>query len=96
MIVANPHALIDRENRARDERLAALIRRDPAVIELARRNLQQWAARWGKLTPPWEEWARLLRMLTPAQVADFLESQSPKANRLRQSSPFLGVLETGT
>jgi len=34
----------------------------------------------------------VLRMLTPAQVADFLESATPMANRLRQSSPFLGVL----
>src|SRR5262249_29968979 len=30
---------------------------------------------------------------SPAQLADFLEEDTPKANRLRQSSPFLGVLE---
>jgi hypothetical protein len=89
----NPHAQIDTENRERDRRLAALIRRNPEVIASARRNLEDWAARWGKLTPAWEEWAELLRMLSPAQVADFLECTTPKANRLRQSSPFLGVLE---
>ena len=50
-------------------------------------------SRWGKLTDAWQEWAQLLRMLTPAQVGDFLESTTPKANRLRQSSPFFGVLE---
>ena len=93
MIAPNPHAKIDEENRERDRRLAELIRRRPEVIKLAERNLQNWAARWGKLTDAWQEWAQLLRMLTPAQVADFLESTTPKANRLRQSSPFFGVLE---
>jgi hypothetical protein len=73
--------------------LAALIRRRPEVIDLAEQNLQAWAARWGGLAPAWKEWAQLLRMLTPAQLADFLESTTPMAGRLRQSSPFLGVLE---
>src|SRR5437867_7596971 len=93
MIAFNPHARIDAENRERDRRLAALVRQHPEVIELGRSNLRDWAAHWGKSNPAWEEWAQLLRMLTPAQLADFLESSTPKANRLRQSSPFLGVLE---
>jgi len=89
----NPHAQIDAENRERDRRIAELIRRHPEAVEAGRRNLQAWAARWGEPTPAWREWAQLLRMLSPEQVADFLESTTPKANRLRQSSPFLGVLE---
>lgn len=93
MIVPNPHRLIDEANRERDARLAALIRHHPELIELARKNLQRWAVRWDELTPAWKEWAQLLQMLTPAQLADFLESPTPKAHRLRQSSPFLGVLE---
>jgi len=91
--LSNPHARIDAENLERDRRLAALIRSRPQVIALARRNLEAWAAHWDGLTPAWQEWTELLRMLTPAQVADFLESTTPKAGRLRQSSPFLGVLE---
>src|SRR6266516_4865466 len=93
MIAPNPHAKIDEENRERDRRIAELIRRRPEVIKLAQRNLQNWAARWGELTDAWEEWALLLRMLTPSQLADFLESTTPKANRLRQSSPFFGMLK---
>lgn len=96
MTVNNPHGHIDAENLARDRRLAALIRSRPQVIGLALRNLEEWAARWGGLTPAWEEWGQLVRMLTPAQMADFLESTTPKATRLRQSSPFLGVLEEPT
>ena len=91
MTFNNPHAQIDAENRERDRELAALIRRDPAVLERARRNLELWSARWGHTNPAWAEWAQILRMLTPGQVADFLESTTPKANRLRQSSPFLGL-----
>ena len=89
----NPHAQIDVENFERDRRLASVIRQRPDALELARRNLQNWAGRWGGLNPAWEEWSQVLRMLTPAQVADFLESGTPMSNRLRQSSPFLGVLE---
>ena len=92
MIAPNPHAKIDDENRERDCRMATLIRHHPEVIEHARRNLESWATRWGALTPAWMEWAQLLRMLTPEQLADFLESTTPKANRLRQSTPFLGLL----
>jgi hypothetical protein len=88
----NPHEAIDTENYERDRRLAALIRRDPAVIALAKRNLELWEKRWGELVPPWQEWRQLLVMLRPDQVAGFLESRTPKANRLRQSTPFLGVL----
>jgi len=93
MTFPNPHAHIDAENRERDRRLAAAIRRDARIITAARRNLEQWEQRWGRLNPAWQEWDQLLRMLTPAQVADFLESTTPKANRLRQSSPFIAVLE---
>lgn len=89
----NPHARIDAENRERDRRLAALIRRRPEWVGDARQNLENWAARWGGLTPAWAEWSQLLRMLTPSQVADFLESGTPKAVRLSQSSPFLGTFE---
>lgn len=94
MLAPNPHAKIDEENRERDRRIAALIRKRPEIIARAQRNLEQWAARWGGLDQPWEEWALLLRMLTPCQIADFLESDTPKANRLRQSTPFLGILES--
>jgi hypothetical protein len=91
--VPNPHSRIDEENRERDRRLAALIRMRPEVIELAKRNLKNWIGRWAIPEPAWEEWSQLLGMLTPEQVAAFLESTTPKANRLRQSSPFIGVVE---
>jgi hypothetical protein len=86
----NPHAKIDEENRERDRRLADMLRRRPQIIDVAKKNLARWIALWGESNPAWDEWSLLLRMLTPQQLADFLESNTPKANRLRQSSPFLG------
>ena len=91
----NPHQAIDEENRARDRRWAARLRQDPTLIELGTRNLTAWVARWGATNPAWEEWRQLLRMLTPAQLAEFLESRTPKAERLRQSTPFLGMSSEG-
>ncbi len=93
MTLNNPHSEIDVKNQERDLRLAAAIRVQPELVELAKQNLRNWAERWGTLNPAWEEWAQLLRLLKPSQIADFLESKTPKANRLRQSSPFLGVLK---
>jgi hypothetical protein len=90
----NPHAAIDAANYESDKRIAALIRRRPEVIEIARENLCNWHSRWGELAPAHREWEKILRMLTPAQLADFLESSTPKANRLRQSSPFCGITES--
>jgi len=93
MTAPNPHSEIDSENRTRDRRIAARIRQDPTVIKRAEANLREWESRWGGLNPAWQEWKIVLKMLTPVQLADFLESATPKASRLRQSSPFLGVVE---
>jgi hypothetical protein len=89
----NPHEHIDRVGLAMDRAIAAKIRADPSVIEIARRNLARWRQQeGGQLSPPHEEWERILRFLAPAELADFISSDTPKASRLRQSSPFPGVL----
>jgi len=90
----NPHAAIDQENRERDRRLAALIRRHPDRLRVARENLGRWlAGEAGRPHPALMEWQAILEFLTPLEIADFLESRTPKAERLRQSSPCVGMLE---
>jgi hypothetical protein len=42
--------------------------------------------------PVHAEWQDILHFLHPGELADFLESRTPKADRLRQSSPFVGIL----
>ena len=38
------------------------------------------------------EWERILTRLNAREIARFLRSDTPMARRLRQSSPFAGVL----
>lgn len=88
----NPHAKIDEENRGRDKRTAAAIRVRPELIQVARQNLDRWLRIDGNSAhPALLEWRAIMDFLTPNEIADFLESDSPKANRLRQSSPFIAM-----
>lgn len=93
MKVKNPHARIDLINKEMDRLVAERIRADPEVVKIAKANLQRWKRQnGGELAPAHQEWDLALRFLTPNELADFVESEAPKAKRLRQSSPFAGVL----
>ena len=65
-----------------------------AVIQKARGNLHRWLSMRPDdgLSATWREWELLLREMTPGELGAFLVSDSPRAVRLRQSSPFAGVL----
>ncbi len=87
------HELVDRINGAQDRLIAARLRRDGRVLKVARVNLQRWMARDGrKVRASFLEWHRILTRLSRGEIADFLRSDTPLARRLRQSSPFAGVL----
>jgi hypothetical protein len=84
---------MDRINAAQDRRVALRLRRDPRLLRLARSNLRRWAAADGPhVRPIFEEWHAILHRLNAREIADFLCSDTPKARRLRQSSPFAGAL----
>jgi hypothetical protein len=94
MIFPNPHAKIDEENRERDRRVAAALRSNRALVQVAQDNLRRWLrAEGGKGHPALLEWEAILEFLVPEELAAFLESRTPKAERLRQSSPFVGLPE---
>lgn len=73
--------------------IADIIRRDPTLVDRARRhvirllNEEQGMARSDIL-----EWRQLLESYSPERIADLLGSESSRAERLRQSSPFFAVL----
>ena len=93
MNFTNPHERIDRISLALDRLVAEKIRASPHLVEIAKANLARWQTQnGGQLAPAHREWELVLRFLTPAQLAGFIESDSPKANRLRQSSPLVGIL----
>ncbi len=86
------HQAIDVKNRRQDRLLAQRLRRDPGLVRLAQANLRRWKARDGKRPRRvFVEWQRILDGLTPNEIADFLVSDTPMAERLRQSSPFMGL-----
>src|SRR5687767_142566 len=87
------HQAIDRANAVADRLIAQRLRRDPKLLRMARRNLARWMTREGNEVPRvFLEWAEVLDRLTRTEIVEFLESESPKARRLRQSTPFMGLL----
>jgi hypothetical protein len=76
--------------------VARQLRQDSRILRQARANLTHWAARDRKLVRPvFAEWRRILDCLSADEIADFLISDTPLCRRLRQSSPFLGLLAHG-
>lgn len=76
-------------------RIAARLERDPdAVLAKAFANLDAWQERHrgSALEPVFLEWRNLLGALNPAEIGALITAEDQRAIRLRQSSPFAGVL----
>lgn len=72
--------------------MATKINRDEDLLEIPRRNLERWRARF-ETTPPrwWYEWRRILERPWK-EIVFYLVDTGETATRLRQSSPFVGIL----
>lgn len=86
------HLVNDQRGLAFDRLVAAKLRDDPALVEVARRNLERWL---GTASPgarrTLEEWRVLLEGPLP-ELLVLLESADERATRLRQASPFCGMI----
>jgi hypothetical protein len=71
--------------------IARRLKAQPELIAKARDNLKRWAKRSGPNAPYLAEWDRVLAQPLP-EVLAFITSTSPEAIRLRQSTPFVGIL----
>ena len=72
--------------------IARKIERDRALLAIAHRNVERWRVRWKEEVPAWlKEWQELLQQPWQ-QIAALITEPSENAARLRQSSPFAGVL----
>lgn len=67
------------------------IERNPRLLEIARRNVGRWLRRDERPARALLEWRELLGRPWP-EVALILTDPGEEAARLRQSSPFAGVL----
>ncbi len=86
------HRLLDARSLAMHCKIAQKISRDKSLLEIPRRNLVRWSQRTSGEVPKFiADWQDILEKPWPL-VAAFITSCSEEANRLRQSSPFAGVL----
>jgi hypothetical protein len=75
-------------------RVAERLRRQPELVEFARANLARWSrqnASVPSLLRCYAEWQEILSHPVD-EICDLLSSESDNAQRLRQNSPFAGVL----
>lgn len=67
--------------------------RDPSLIGVARANLKRWLdASSGSPNPAHTEWLELIDRLPLVAILEILRTDSENNRRLRQSSPFAGIL----
>jgi hypothetical protein len=86
------HRLKDVRSLAMHTLIAAKIDRDPRLLAVPRRNLKRWRARSAGATPNCQiEWSDILKRPWP-EIAAYLVDPGEHATRLRQSSPFAGIL----
>jgi hypothetical protein len=86
------HSRLDLRSLAMHTVIARKLARDPGLLAVGRSNLKRWAKRRNGDTPAWlEEWRAILKRPW-REVAALITDPGPRATRLRQSSPFAGVL----
>jgi hypothetical protein len=86
------HRLTEIRSLAMHALMARKIDHDPMLLEIPKRNLARWRSRAEGEPPNWlTEWERVLERPWP-QVSAFITQDTETATRLRQSTPFAGVL----
>lgn len=86
------HRILEARSLALHALIAAKIERDPGLLQIPLRNLERWEKNSEGVAPQWiAEWRDILQQPWPA-IAALITEQSENAVRLRQSSPFPGIL----
>jgi hypothetical protein len=89
--IYSDHARLDERSLALHRLVAKKVLADPTLLDRARANLRRWQASHGSHSFALAEWDQILTNPVD-QVAAFLVERSERATRLRQSSPFTGIL----
>ena len=86
------HGQIDERSLAFDQLTVQKLLADPALVGRGLANIERWLGSCSStVRPVLLEWRELLEG-PPEQWVDILLSTDERATRLRQSSPFAGVL----
>jgi hypothetical protein len=87
------HAEKDARALRMSESVASMVRRDPSLRQRALRYIEGLIAQaQGPATADLVEWRQVLQTYSDERLAEFLVSESSRAKRLRQSSPFFAAL----
>jgi hypothetical protein len=84
------HKRIEERSLQLHKEIARRLQNDPQLLQRAKENLIRWIARDGEI-PVWREWIEILNGPL-SRVLSVLLSPGERATRLRQSSPFCGIL----
>jgi hypothetical protein len=88
------HELIDEMSLALGRRVAERLSRQPELLQIARANLDRWSARnagVSSLLRCYAEW-RVILERPLEDICGVLTEDTEEARRLRQNSPFAGIL----
>jgi hypothetical protein len=89
--VYSSHRLLEARSLALHAVIARKLERDPTLLQIARANVERWSAQRNSAAAWLDEWREILNQ--PWQnVAALITEPSENAARLRQSSPFAGIL----
>jgi hypothetical protein len=90
--VTSDHARLDERSLALHRLVAEKISADPTLLDQARDNVRRWQAATGEPSLALSEWEHILDQSPVDEVLALLVERSERATRLRQSSPFAGIL----
>jgi hypothetical protein len=85
------HQDIDRRSLLLHRLVSGKLLRNPALVERPRATISRWRS-LNPDAPALREWEDLLSHMEVPVLAKFLRSRSEDAIRMRQSSPFVGIL----
>ena len=88
---ANQHDRLDEIRRRMALAVAEKVDEDPTLLEVPRRNICRWAELWGYWMSAYAEWSEILERPWP-EVRGLLIADDEDSRRLRQSTPFVGIL----
>jgi hypothetical protein len=86
------HQRIDQRSLALHRAIAEKLRAQPALLEIARDNLDRWTLAGSRSQPYWDAWRGILSRPLP-EILDLLGDETEAMTALRQATPFAGVLE---
>ena len=85
------HERIDRRSLVLHRAIADKLRAHPALLAIARQNLDRWSAAQGRSQPYWDAWRSLLD-LPLEELLERMVEESEHMTAMRQATPFAGVL----